>query len=242
MVSCILFDFFGTLVDYVPGHTEQAPRSYDLLRRLGTDLGHREFLTAWADEFADFERRSDADDREFSMTQAATAFLTRALRRPPDPADVAAFVGVYLREWNVGVRYPPGLPDLVRGLARGHRLAVVSNTHQPDLVPNHLAAMGIDGCFEAVITSVEVGWRKPHPEIYARTLRTLGVDASAAVFVGDSYGPDFLGPERAGITAYLIDPGYAAPVPGDRRLDSVFALPARLRSHRPGRAAGSRPA
>lgn len=236
--SCILFDFFGTLVDYLPGHAEEARRSHDLLRRWGVGLGHREFLAAWAQTFAAFERRSDVDDREFSMGEATEVFLTRVLRRRPDRDEVAAFVDRYLRDWNLGVRYPPGIDELVRELGRDHRLAVVTNTHQPDLVPNHLAAMGIAGHFEIVTTSVEVGWRKPHPEIYARTLRALGVDASAAVFVGDSYRPDFLGPQRAGITAYLIDPLSRAPVPADRRLASVFDLPRRLRAHPPRQPGG----
>lgn len=241
-VRYVLFDFFGTLVDYDASRTEQGyPRSYQLLRRLGAELTYVGFLTAWSETFAEFDRRSDQDDREFSMYDGTVVFLDRVLARRPEPDAVTAFAAEYIREWNTGVRYPTGIVDLVAGLARDHRLAVVTNTHQPDLVPNHLTAMGIAGCFDAVITSVEVGWRKPHPGIYARTLHTLGIDASAAVFVGDSYRPDFVGPQRAGIRAYLIDPQGRAPVPADRRLASVFDLPIRLRDQRPPPVGGRPP-
>lgn len=68
------------------------------------------------------------------------------------------------------------------------------------------------------------------PKIYATTLDTLRIDATAALFVGDTYLPDFFGPERAGITAVLIDPHRQAPVPDARRLNSIIELPARLRA------------
>ncbi|WP_159079191.1 HAD family hydrolase [Plantactinospora sp. BC1] len=229
--SHVLFDFFGTLVAYSASRTEQGyPGSHALLRRLGVDLDYAEFLTAWSGAFAEFDRRSEENDSEFSMIEVGTVFLTDLLGRSPAPEDADAFVREYVREWNTGVRYLPGVPELVRDLHRDHRLAVVTNTHQPGLVPDHLAAMGLAQYFDAVVASVELGWCKPHPRIYATALEILGIDAGSAVFVGDSYRPDFVGPERAGIRAYLIDPERRSPVPEARRLDSILDLPARLRS------------
>ncbi|HYN94035.1 MAG TPA: HAD family hydrolase [Pilimelia sp.] len=227
----ILFDFFGTLVDYSASRTAQShARSHELLLRLGARLSYRDFLAAWLRTNAEFDRLSDQDDHEFAMTEVGAAFLATALGRQPAPADVEAFVVEYIGEWNTGVRYPAGITELVRELHRDHRLAVVTNTHRADLVPNHLEAMGLLPFVDAVITSVEVGWRKPHPTIYATALDALGIEARAAVFVGDTYGPDFAGPERAGMTAYLIDPHRRTPVPDARRLASIFDLPARLRA------------
>lgn len=225
----ILFDFFGTLVEYSASRTEQGyARSHHLLRQWGADLPYADFLAAWSQASAEFDRLSDRDDREFSMSDVGTAFLASTLGRPPAPAHVDAFVAEYVREWNTGVRYAVEVADCVRALARDYRLAVVTNTHHADLVPQHLEAMGLLSTFDAVITSVEVGWRKPHPAIYATTLDTLGIEASDAMFVGDTYRPDFLGPEQAGITAFLIDPHRRAAVPDARRLDSILDLPARL--------------
>ena len=59
---------------------------------------------------------------------------------------------------------------------RPHRLAVVTNTHHPTLVPDHLDAMGLSPHIDAVITSVEVGWRKPHPAIYEAVLGAMQCD------------------------------------------------------------------
>jgi putative hydrolase of the HAD superfamily len=228
-VTVILFDFFGTLVDYSSAHTGQDhARSHDLLRGWGAEVSYPDYLAAWSKTWDEFERLSEESDREFSVVEAATVYVTEALGRAPDEAEVEAFATAYVSEWSAGVRYPPDVVACVRDLARDHRLAVVTNTHQPDLVPGHLDAMGLLPLFETVVTSVEVGWRKPHPRIYATALEALGVDADAAVFVGDTYTPDYVGPERAGITAFLIDPHRRSPVPEERRLTSVVELPSRL--------------
>jgi putative hydrolase of the HAD superfamily len=60
-------------------------------------------------------------------------------------------------------------------LAYRFRLAVVNNTHQADLLPAHLSAMGIAHRFDTFVTSVEVGWRKPRPAIYATALRRFHI-------------------------------------------------------------------
>jgi putative hydrolase of the HAD superfamily len=117
---------------------------------------------------------------------------------------------------------------LLEGLALQYRLAVVSNTLDSALVPRHLADMGVLPLLDAVVTSVDVGWRKPHPKIFETALNTVGAEPSDVVFVGDSYRADYLGAERMGMRAYLIDPWRWEPVPDDRRLRSVFDLPARL--------------
>jgi putative hydrolase of the HAD superfamily len=224
-MSAILFDFFGTLVSYSPSRVDQGyPRCHEFVREHGPALSYDDFLTAIDSCFAGFDRRSDADDREFSMGEVATAFL----RRHAIGGDPAEFERRYLAEWSAGVVVPPGLKDLLAGLRRTNRLAVVSNTHSSTMVPDLLREAGLDDLFDAVVLSVDVGWRKPHPVIYAAALEAVDTPAGEAIFVGDSYSADFSGPGAAGITALLIDPGKSAEVPPERRIDSVFDLPSRV--------------
>lgn len=226
----ILFDFFGTLVAYTRSRADQGyARSYDLVRRFGADLDYQLFLDTWVATWSEFDQRSAADHREFPVTDVSAGFLTTVLGRRPSDAEVETFTAVYVREWSAGVRHLPGVADMIRQLADGRRLAVVSNAHEADLVSEHLKAMGLLPYFDAVITSIEVGWRKPHPAIYTTALSALGIDAEEAVFVGDTYEPDFVGPERLGIRAFLIDPDRQAAVPEERRLTSILDLPNRLR-------------
>lgn len=50
-----------------------------------------------------------------------------------------------------------------------------------------------------VVSSAWVGARKPHPRIYALTLRELGVAPGETVFVGDTWTCDVVGPLAAGM-------------------------------------------
>jgi hypothetical protein len=135
-VTHVLLDFFGTLVNYSPSRTGQGYHdSHDLTRAMGADISYAGFLQAWTAESASFDARSASDDSEFSMTELACAFLAGLLGRAPDPAGITAFVSCYLREWNSGVTYPQGMAGVVADLAQHCRLAIVTNTHQPDLVP-----------------------------------------------------------------------------------------------------------
>jgi putative hydrolase of the HAD superfamily len=217
----LLLDFFGTLVSYSPSRVDQGyPRCHAYVREHGASLSYPDFLAAVDGCFAEFDRRSDLDDREFSMGEVAATLL----RRYAPGGDPAEFERRYLAEWSAGVLVPDGLADLLADLRRSYRLAVVSNTHSSTMVPALMAAAGIDALVDAVVLSVDVGWRKPHPRMYEAALRAVGVEAGAAVFVGDSYTADFAGPAAAGITALLVDPAGTADVPGDRRIGSVFDL------------------
>src|SRR3990170_3396311 len=98
------------------------------------------------------------------MIELGRAFLRRVVGACDDRL-VRAFVRAYIAEWNKGVSYPHGVPELLERLNRRFVLAVITNTHDPDLVPGHLERMGVSGLFRRVITSVEFGSRKPAPEI-----------------------------------------------------------------------------
>jgi putative hydrolase of the HAD superfamily len=229
-VTALLFDFFGTLVRYSPSRTEQGYHgSYAMVRGLGATVDYQGFLALWVEVSAGFDRRCEADDSEFSMTEAGTAFLERLLSRAPAPDEVEAFVEGYCDEWDAGVTYVDGVAPMLRELAASHRLAVVSNTHSPTLVPRHLDRMGVAGLFETVVLSVDLGLRKPHPAVYRRALDDLGTAAADAVFIGDSYGPDYAGPRRHGMRALLIDPDRATDIPREHRLSSITDTPHRLR-------------
>ncbi len=224
-MATVLLDFFGTLVSYSASRTAQGyPRSHALL----PGLDYPSFTALTDTVFAEFDRRSDADDSEFSMAEVAAEVLRRGHGRRPSGAEVAAFESAYLAEWSAGVVAPDGLPGLLAGLRRRHRLAVVSNTHSSTMVPALLDRFGVAEAFDAVVLSVDVGRRKPHPAVYRAALDATGCPPSGAVFVGDTYDADYAGPTAAGIPAYLIDPAGTAAVPADRRLTSIFDLPARL--------------
>ncbi|MFM8304566.1 MAG: HAD family hydrolase, partial [Actinomycetota bacterium] len=53
---------------------------------------------------------------------------------------------------------------------------------------------------------VGLGWAgKPHPRIYEHTLARTSADPEQTLFVGDTWGPDVVGPQAFGMTPlYLL--------------------------------------
>jgi HAD superfamily hydrolase (TIGR01509 family) len=87
---------------------------------------------------------------------------------------------------------------------RGLLLALVSNAiDPPDLLHRDLAEFGVAQRLDAAVFSSEVGRRKPDPVIFRHALGLLGVDASEALFVGDTLATDIAGAAALGMRTCL---------------------------------------
>lgn len=97
----------------------------------------------------------------------------------------------------------PGAVACLRVLKQaGFIIAVCSNWGwdlSDDLGPTGLAAE-----VDFLVTSAQVGYRKPHPRIYQFTMGLAGFRAGETVFVGDSLRADVLGAQRVGIRSILL--------------------------------------
>jgi putative hydrolase of the HAD superfamily len=225
----LLLDFFGTVVEYSPSRTAQGyERTHDLTTRMGSTLTYDESRAAWSAAFDRLERETSMSLDEFSSHQVAQLALQAILGRAPDAHEIQVSAQSYQDDWSQGIRYPNGMLDVLRQLSDRFTLTIVSNTHDANLVQSHLDAMGADHFFETVVTSIDVGRRKPHPVIFETALDTLGVGPADALFVGDTYLADYVGPERSGIRAFLIDPARIEHVPAAHRIDSLAKLASHL--------------
>ncbi|MEA2272077.1 MAG: putative hydrolase of the superfamily [Solirubrobacteraceae bacterium] len=110
--------------------------------------------------------------------------------------------------------YPevPATLDALR--AEGIALVVVSNWD----VSLHevLAQTGLAERLDGVLTSAEVGFAKPGPEIFALALELVGATPDEALHVGDSAAEDVEGARAAGVRPVLLirDPADRRPIPG----------------------------
>jgi putative hydrolase of the HAD superfamily/hydrolase len=109
--------------------------------------------------------------------------------------------------------------------ARGHRTALLSNSWGNDY-PRAL----IDGAFDRVLISGEIGMRKPQPEIFLYAARQLGVAPGEAVFV-DDLADNVAGAVRAGMIGVLHETRAAT----ERALDGHFPVPAEAGAASEGR-------
>lgn len=80
-------------------------------------------------------------------------------------------------------------PELLRFMAELKSkdiMLAVATSGQPQGAYNKLQTLGIEQCFQAIVTGRDVVAHKPDPEIYMHTARLLGVDCSDCVAIEDS--------------------------------------------------------
>ena len=212
-ITSILFDFFGTLVDYRASVEGEGFRgSFGLFRELGGNGDYPRFLEEWEANAAEFESDANRTQIEYPLEELVLKFLRS---HEISEAHTDHFIATFIAEWNSGVTYDDDVIRAVRALARDYRVGVVTNTHLPWLVPRHIAAMGLADVFPEVTTSIEVGWRKPHPEIFAVALGRLGSEPPETLFIGDSFDADFQGARSAGLQALPLTPRGRQPSSSD---------------------------
>lgn len=98
--------------------------------------------------------------------------------------------------------FEDAVPTLEWLRARGVRLAAVTNrSHGGAAFLEELRREGLLDYFEAVVSSDQVGYRKPHPAIFERALEALGLPAEECAHVGDRLAVDVTGARRVGMFA-----------------------------------------
>jgi putative hydrolase of the HAD superfamily len=105
-------------------------------------------------------------------------------------------------------RPDPSALETLRAVKRlGLKTAIVSNTPWGSPAAPWRAELdrhGLLGAVDAAVFCVDVGWRKPAREPFARALDVLGTPPRRAWFVGDDPSWDVAGARGAGMTPILI--------------------------------------
>lgn len=94
-----------------------------------------------------------------------------------------------------------GTHDTLDGLrAAGYRLAVITNrAHGDEAFLEELDAYGLRTPFDVIVSSDQVGYRKPHPRIFEVALEALDLAPSQVAMVGDRPEADVAGARRVGM-------------------------------------------
>lgn len=166
--QAVIFDFDGILADTEPIHYEAFRK---VLEPHGLGFSWQEYI----------ETYMGFDDRD------AFREAFRAKGRVLGDAELSDLIHAKSREFleavRNGVRAYPGAVALVGSLhAEGRPLALCSGALRADIDPI-LAGMGIDRCFEVIVSAEEVSRSKPDPESYALAFRRLSLRHPASLTI-----------------------------------------------------------
>lgn len=217
-IRAVVFDMGGTLEDlaYDDAIRQEATRGLqELLRGLKLDPGLSlpelqatvlsgiEAYQAWREE-SEIELPPERVWREFIFTDHGLS---------PERLTAAAEDVMFFYETHYQVRrLRPEAPAVLDVLHRkGFRLAIISNIISRGLVPRKLVEYGIARYFDPVVTSSNLGWRKPNTRIFEEAARLMQLSPAACAYVGDTVSRDVIGARRTGyglaiqIRSFLTD-------------------------------------
>lgn len=118
---------------------------------------------------------------------------------------LAAISANYWKNYKTNCYVNDEVKTVLSDLHSRYRCGIVSNFMVYEGVEELLCDHGIDDYFEFVVTSIKVGWRKPHREIYDMALKLSEADKEEILFIGDDYICDYIGPTEYGFNAVLLD-------------------------------------
>ena len=193
----VSFDLFGTLV--------AVDRPADPAAAVGRELEASGVTVpdGWARAYRTPQVET-VEGAEVSLIEHVGAILAGD---PDDqvPPDSRTVRRALLRAFDTGVRTRAGAERAVAAAAERGPVGVLSNCSVPGLVARTLDRSALDpGRFEAVVASVDVGWRKPHPHAFEAVADRLGIRVADLVHVGDDPRTDG-GATDAGARAVLLE-------------------------------------
>jgi putative hydrolase of the HAD superfamily len=155
----------------------------------------------------------EASEQELPSARVWNEFVFAGCDLEPEKvATIAEGLSLFYESHFFQRSLRPEAPRVLQALQkRGLRLAIISNVISLRLVPESVLAYGLAHFFEAIVTSSELGTRKPNPLIFQEAARQLNLAPASCAYVGDTVSRDVVGARRAGyglalqIKSFLTD-------------------------------------
>lgn len=206
--SAVSFDLFGTLIAVDPPADPTATVAAELRAR-GVGVPDD-----WRDAYAEPHVDTAATAEVPLPTHVRRALEDRGVEVPaaddarpdnPEPTSDDVVTSAVAAAFDADVETRPGAVAAVEAAADRGPVGVLSNCSVPGLVERSLARSNLAReAFDAVVTSVGCGWRKPDRRAFEAVAAELDVPPSALVHVGDDPTTDG-GAADAGATTVLLD-------------------------------------
>lgn len=224
--STVVFDWYATLA--APNPDDFWTRLPEIVAGAGGDP-RPDVLAAWEQDHPSAHPEHSASERAYRAWQRRRLDAVFESCRIAEPARSNLLDRIddlrYNRLFAVFPDVRAAIEDLTR---RGVRVGICSNWDWD--LDRHLAHNEIGKLVEFVVCSAQVGYRKPHPSIFAVVLDHAGVPPAEIVFVGDDWHDDISGARAAGFTPVHLQRSGACPVTDHRgvactsTLDQVLEL------------------
>jgi 2-haloacid dehalogenase len=211
----LLFDADGTLFDYDLGEAYALESSF-----LEAGLP---FSPATAESYRAINQQIwlDFENGLISAERLRTRRFELLFEAAGLQTDVAAFSARYLIHLSHASQLVDGAETLIRSLRGQYHLGIITNGLK-DVQRPRLARSAIDGLFDGIAISEEIGTAKPDPRFFEAAFAEMGNPPRETVLViGDSLSSDILGGNNYGLDTCWYNPQGKAP---DPRIPATYEI------------------
>jgi putative hydrolase of the HAD superfamily len=199
-VRAVIADFYGTLARATTWVSAD-----EILREHGYTLSDEQRALYFADGLDGDEHDEHSRSRDHYLAWQRDRTLAMLAASDVHPGEYETIIGKL--EAGAASRVLEAydeVPAVLAALrARGVTVVVCSNWDWD--LREAVTEAGLGDAVDALVSSAWVGARKPHPRIYAAALDAAGLAAPECLFVGDTWGPDVVGPLAAGLRPVYLD-------------------------------------
>jgi FMN phosphatase YigB (HAD superfamily) len=162
---------------------------------------------------------------DHATEQVVDRYVGETLRTfglPASPQDASAVLSAMCIAAHGRVELFPDADELLQTLRRhGLRCAIVSNAVWRDNAAywRDFSALGVAPLVDAVVSSVDVGYRKPHRAIFEAGAAAVGVALADCLVVGNSESRDVRPAKALGLPVVRV--ALEEPVPAQTQADRV---------------------
>jgi len=205
MIKAVCFDFFNTLAYFDPPRDKTYAHIANELGVDSTPEGVAEALPVadayWRTENFKAPIRQREQEGKIAVYKEYGIRILAGTNATPDQA-----LQMLVKAFSTGFvfkAFKDALPALKLVKDKKLTAGLISNVGQE--IDSYCTDLGFDLYLDFKVTSFEVGYDKPRPEIFHLALARAGAKADEAVYIGDQYDQDILGARAVGMKAVLID-------------------------------------
>ena len=210
-IKAIGFDLFNTLIVIEPDTLIHAmQRMLQSLKGSGLPIEDSSYIRDYRNAAAIYVARA----RTCGIETHNSIWVSHVLNSYgidilPDDERIGRAVGDYFSAFYDRVNIIPDTLETLNILKKTYPLGLLSNfTHAP-AAREILVRTGLASCFDTILISGELGYRKPHAVAFEELSKGLGVEKEHIIFTGDDPEPDIHGASKAGLNpvwfTYIID-------------------------------------
>lgn len=203
MIEAVIFDIDGTLVDHSLAIEKGIEEFYGEYFS-DSDIELDEFKEIWEEEHDKYvEQFLDGEATFEEQRVLSVKGVFERAGKDIDEKTAREYFDFYLDAYERSWELFSDVLDCLDSLDV-YRLAILSNGDSSQQ-RQKVSETGIEDHFEEVVISYDIGVAKPEKPVFDEIVDKLGVDHDECVYIGDSYGADFVGADEAGMYACLID-------------------------------------